>query len=159
TPVGFPNRKAVRLYEPIHANIRRSGAAGLGRIVVMNGRVARLSPMMAFALLGASVPTYAHSCEDIGSLKLPNTTIESAAEMPADQFSVPPGPGANMQSPPQSLERTAPTKLPAFCRVRITIAPAIRIEVWMPASGWNGNFEGVGNGGKAGSISYPAMAT
>jgi len=115
--------------------------------------------MMAFALLGASVPAYAHSCEDIVSLKLPNTTIESATEMPADQFSVPPGLGANMQGPPQSLERTAPTKLPAFCRVRITIAPAIRIEVWMPASGWNGNFEGVGNGGKAGSISYPAMAT
>ena len=50
-------------------------------------------------------------------------------------------------------------KLPAFCRVLITIAPAIKMEVWMPAAGWNGNFEAVGNGGKAGSISYPAMAT
>ena len=28
----------------------------------------------------------------------------------------------------------------------------------MPASGWNGKFEAVGNGGWAGTISYPAMA-
>jgi feruloyl esterase len=28
----------------------------------------------------------------------------------------------------------------------------------MPASGWNGKFQGVGNGGWAGSISYPALA-
>jgi hypothetical protein len=34
--------------------------------------------------------------------------------------------------------------LSAFCRVRITIAPAINMELSMPASGWNGNFEGVG---------------
>ena len=34
----------------------------------------------------------------------------------------------------------------------------IKIEVWMPASGWNGKFEAVGNGGWAGTISYPAMA-
>ena len=28
----------------------------------------------------------------------------------------------------------------------------------MPASRWNGKFEAVGNGGWAGTISYPAMA-
>lgn len=50
-------------------------------------------------------------------------------------------------------------ELPAFCRVQITVSSAIKMEVWMPASDWNGNFEGVGNGGKAGSISFPAMAT
>src|SRR6266849_1282775 len=33
-----------------------------------------------------------------------------------------------------------------------------QIEVWMPASGWNGKLQSVGNGGWAGSISYPAMA-
>ena len=33
----------------------------------------------------------------------------------------------------------------------------IRVEVWLPVSGWNGKFQGVGNGGWAGSISYPAM--
>ena len=32
-------------------------------------------------------------------------------------------------------------ELPAFCRVQITVSPAIKMEVWMPASNWNGNFE------------------
>jgi feruloyl esterase len=30
--------------------------------------------------------------------------------------------------------------------------------VWLPASGWNGKFQAVGNGGWAGAISYAAMA-
>ena len=34
----------------------------------------------------------------------------------------------------------------------------IRIEVWLPARGWNGKFQAVGNGGWAGAISYAAMA-
>ena len=111
----------------------------------MNGRVATFSSIVAltFAVLAASAPARARSCEDIASLKLPNTTIVSATEVPAGQFPVPKGPGADMQGPPP-LEGTAPTKLPALCRVRITVAPAIKIEVWMPVSGWNGDFEGVG---------------
>ena len=53
--------------------------------------------------------------------------------------------------------------LPAFCRVAMTLTPSsdsdIRIEVWLPdSSTWNGKFEAVGNGGWAGTISYPAMA-
>ena len=51
--------------------------------------------------------------------------------------------------------------LPAFCRVAATLRPTsdsdIKIEVWMPVSNWNGKFQAVGNGGWAGSISYPAM--
>ena len=34
----------------------------------------------------------------------------------------------------------------------------IKVEVWLPASGWNGKFQAVGNGGWAGVISYSAMA-
>ena len=53
--------------------------------------------------------------------------------------------------------------LPAFCRVAATLTPSsdsdIKIEVWMPASGWNGKLQAVGNGAWAGNISYPAMAT
>ncbi len=53
--------------------------------------------------------------------------------------------------------------LPAFCRVEATARPTsdseIRIEVWIPpAREWNGRFQGVGNGGYQGSISYAAMA-
>jgi feruloyl esterase len=46
--------------------------------------------------------------------------------------------------------------------VAATLKPSsdsdIKIEVWMPAAGWNGKFQGVGNGGWAGSISYSALA-
>jgi Tannase and feruloyl esterase len=52
-------------------------------------------------------------------------------------------------------------KLP-FCRVRGILSPSadsnIIFEVWLPpASAWNGRYEGVGNGGFAGSLVYPAM--
>ncbi len=53
-------------------------------------------------------------------------------------------------------------RLPAFCRVSAVLKPVpqsnIEIEVWLPASDWNGRFQGVGNGGFGGSISYPALA-
>lgn len=51
--------------------------------------------------------------------------------------------------------------LPAFCRVVGVVAPEINFEVWLPQTtgnrSWNGKFNGVGNGGLAGSISYGAM--
>src|SRR4029077_17045934 len=38
-------------------------------------------------------------------------------------------------------------------------APAVNFEVWLPVQNWNGKFQGVGNGGTAGVISYSAMGT
>ena len=53
--------------------------------------------------------------------------------------------------------------LPAFCRVAATLKPSsdsdIKIEVWMPASDWNGKFQAVGNGAFNGTIAYAAMMT
>lgn len=52
--------------------------------------------------------------------------------------------------------------VPPFCRVTAELTPSpdsdIKIEVWMPLSGWNGKYEGQGNGGFAGSIDYGGMA-
>jgi feruloyl esterase len=52
--------------------------------------------------------------------------------------------------------------MPAFCRVAATLTPTsdsvIKMEVWMPDSGWNGRFEGVGGGGFAGTIVYGSLA-
>src|SRR5205814_5133304 len=43
-----------------------------------------------------------------------------------------------------------------------TLAPSsdsdIKVEGWLPTDGWNGKFQAVGNGGWAGTISYPALA-
>jgi feruloyl esterase len=52
--------------------------------------------------------------------------------------------------------------LPGFCRVIGRIQPEagsdIRFEVWMPAAGWDGRFNGVGIGGFAGSIDYLTLS-
>ena len=41
----------------------------------------------------------------------------------------------------------------------MAFSPAIRFEVWLPdPSVWNSKFQGEGNGGLAGTISYSAMA-
>lgn len=53
--------------------------------------------------------------------------------------------------------------LPAFCRVAATLKPTsdsnIKVEIWLPADGWNGRYVGLGNGGFAGTLDYPALAS
>ena len=63
---------------------------------------------------------------------------------------------ANMAAP-GGVELKGP-----LCRVRGVITPTadsnINFEVWLPPAGsWNGKYEGIGNGGFAGVIVYPAM--
>ena len=97
----------------------------------------------------------ATSCPSLASLQLPDTTITLAVEVPAGAFT-PADSGARGRG------GNAFASLPAFCRVAGTIRPStdsnIKFEVWMPLQGWNERFQGVGNGGLAGTISYPAMA-
>ena len=103
-------------------------------------------------LLTMAMPGVAATCESLASLSLPDTTITTAQSVPAGGFSLP---GGNAQG------NAALQNLPAFCRVAATLKPSsdsdIRVEVWLPAAGWNGKFQGVGNGGWAGSISYGAL--
>jgi len=92
----------------------------------------------------------AATCDSLGSLNLPNTTISLARQVAAGEFMPPDG------SPGQPFGN-----LPAFCRVAATLKPTtdsdIRIEVWMPSSGWNGKLVAVGNGGWSGAINYGGM--
>ena len=94
----------------------------------------------------------AASCESLAALALPNANITSAQTVAAGAFT-PPGRGG--AAPVAST-------LPSFCRVAATLAPSadsdIKIEVWLPTSGWNGKFQGVGNGGWTGSIAVPALS-
>jgi feruloyl esterase len=52
--------------------------------------------------------------------------------------------------------------LPAFCRVAATLNPSptsdIRMELWMPIAGWNGNFRGTSPNGLGGVLNYNSMA-
>jgi feruloyl esterase len=97
--------------------------------------VKRLSLGIALAVLRIS-STLATECEELKELELPHTEITLATV----------------------VEKA---KLPSYCRVAGTSRPTpdsdIRFEVWMPTTGWNGKFVGVGNGAWAGSITDAAM--
>ena len=114
------------------------------------------------SLAGERLPAAAVSCAELASLALPNTTITKAEAIAAGAFTLPaPNTPASPAGPPAPLQ--AFQLAPAFCRVAATLKPTpdsdIGIEVWLPAAGWNGKFAAVGNGGWAGTISYPALAT
>ncbi len=97
------------------------------------------------------------TCESLATISLPHTTVTLAQQVPAGSFTPPAPLKTPNVSPVKPIEG-----LPAFCRVAATARPAedseIKFEVWMPVADWNGKFEGVGNGGWAGTISYGAMA-
>jgi hypothetical protein len=105
----------------------------------------------------AFLPANAATCESLADLKLPNTTITSAQTVAAGTFTLPTG-----SRPQATFFSAAFNMLPAFCRVQGVIQPStdshIEFEVWLPSSGWNGKFKGVGNGGFAGSINYGELA-
>src|SRR3954464_7314588 len=99
--------------------------------------------MRAWMFLLTALPAAAATCESLAStLAIPHSTVTVTA-VPAGAFTPPGG---------QPI-----AGLPAFCRVQGSAKPTadsdIQFEVWMPASGWNGKFQGVGNGGFAGSSS------
>src|SRR6266536_3397512 len=90
------------------------------------------------------------ACANLAALTIPNITVKSATAVNAGSFTAP-GSAASIT-------------LPAFCRVEAIARPTsdsdIKFEVWIPpVEAWNGKFQGVGNGGYQGSISYAAMAT
>lgn len=110
----------------------------------------------------------AASCESLASLALPQATIDSSQTVPAGEFMPP-----NLRSDVQKKVAADPARvgslntqiyktLPAFCRVTATLRPSsdsdIKMEIWLPSSGWNGKYQAVGNGGWAGVISYSALA-
>ena len=107
-----------------------------------------LSILMLAASIAAGTPV---PCESLRGLSLPDTTIVSATLVPAGAFT-PPSQAANPGPAPR------PIAMPAACRVVGRVTPAVNFEVWMPATNWNGKFQGVGGGGFAGSISYGPIA-
>jgi feruloyl esterase len=105
---------------------------------------------LALPAMPAPAVAAAGSCSDLAKMALPHATITVAASVQAGAFTPdPPGEAGDFSA------------LPAFCRVAATLKPTsdsdIKIEVWLPASGWNGKFQAVGNGAFSGAIAYPAM--
>jgi tannase/feruloyl esterase len=108
----------------------------------------------AAILLASIVPTppleAGGACGELSRLALPGTTITLSQDVQAGGFT------------PSAADAGRFRGLPAFCRVAATLKPTsdsdIKMEVWLPASGWNGKFQAVGNGAFSGAIAYPAMA-
>src|SRR5438132_3105178 len=118
-------------------------------------RAALLAVGIAIVLL-RTVSAAGTLCESLLKFAAENTTVTLAEQVPAGGFRTPgTAPGT------QNVSRFS--ELPTFCRVAATLKPTadsdIKIEVWMPASGWNGKLEAVGNGGWAGTISYPSLVS
>jgi feruloyl esterase len=111
--------------------------------------------LAATSILSSGV--HAATCEQLAQLALPNTTITSAQTIAAGAFSPPPAAAPWLIGDPSFYKR-----LPTFCRVTADAKPSpdsdIKIEVWLPATAWNGKFRGQGNGGFAGEIDYRSLA-
>ncbi len=113
--------------------------------------LASVSTVAAFAALsyGASGAAAA-SCQSLAGKIFGGVTITAATAI-TPPFSV------MGKDPPAPVTVKAP-----FCRVEGSIKPSqdsdIAFEVWLPpAPAWNGKYEGVGNGGFAGSLIYSPM--
>lgn len=107
----------------------------------------------------AAGPALAADCGGLAGLALPNGKVTSAELVAAGQFKPP----AAAFGPPPGVSGASPyAKLPAFCRVQATLAPSsdsdIKVEVWLPAKGWNGKYVGIGNGIWAGQLSISQLA-
>ena len=121
------------------------------------GTYAAIGRTLALAFTLAVVPRAQTSssgqaaCDKLAAAKLPGGTVSKAEFVAAGALPPPPvrggGPGAASGANPFS-------DLPAVCRVMATMKPSadsnIKIEVWMPATGWNGKLRGTGNGGLGG---------
>lgn len=96
-----------------------------------------------------SAALHAQSCDRLSKLASPKVSITLAKLVDTGIF-----------TPTESA--IALHHLPAFCRVVATLKPSsdsdIRVEVWLPATEWNGKFLAVGSGGWGGSIAYDSMA-
>src|SRR5512147_719341 len=105
--------------------------------------IAALAILLPSIALGQSVPA-AGQCDSLVALSMPSMyggnalNVTLAAQVAAGAFPPPAAAG-------RAGGAAAFAQLPPFCRVVATLKPSrnstIGMELWMPASGWNGKLE------------------
>jgi len=122
----------------------------------MSARNYFLTITAAVLLFMTYVSAYGQSCEKLSSLVIDHTSITLAQTVAAGTFQGPPAPFSGVDI--SALYKSMPT----FCRVvaegKPTADSDIKMEVWLPVSGWNGRLQGIGNGGFAGLIDDMSLA-
>jgi len=117
-----------------------------------------LAPIMMLAVMPAQArPSDARaSCQALNGIRLPDAATVIAQSYGAGEFKLPRSP-----DPPGGPSDQPDPPLPAMCRATLTLKPTadsdIKMEVWLPLSGWNGKFVGVANFGTGGVLQYRNM--
>ena len=103
-------------------------------------------------------------CEGLAKLALPEATITRAEAFAPREYVLPGSSGGSEKAAhgmPTPFHPADTTNHVPFCRVAATLKPSgdsdIKIEVWLPLSGWNGKLLGLGNFGWAGNIMYGGL--
>jgi feruloyl esterase len=137
----------------LHDGTQVINMSGGDAMKLLTGSLCAVCVVLLFSI---EVSAAVDSCESLSALKLPNTTITMAESVVAGGFSRPAADGAG------GVDGQVFITLPGFCRLAATIKPTsdsdIKLEVWLPVSGWNGKYQAVGNGGWGGLLDYAAMA-
>lgn len=111
---------------------------------------------MAISFVALAHPATAADCSALANLALQDGRVTAATLIEAGKFAPPAPAGA-----PPGVGAGVYSSLPAFCRVEATLTPTpdsdIKVEVWLPAEGWNGKYVGIGNGVWAGQLSLSQL--
>jgi len=149
--------------------------------------VMRCSMLLSLGLCALGCASIGHSqslpdaaaCSKLAAITLPDASITMAQAVEAGKFVMPAKPRSNMAPPPAlpmgglghpegpiggpAQQQDDTSSLPAFCRVGATLHPTsdsnIKIEVWLPLTGWNGKYAAAGNSGWGGSLPYRSMVS
>src|SRR6185295_3667654 len=158
------------------ASLARHGFYVYSNYVEGRTLMSRLYTLFAFPFLAALAAAQT-PCDQL-KLTFPDAKIMSIEFVPSGPFAAPtgtltpviPGPApaasAAAKGAPAGRGGRGPAgpaaSVPAYCRVLMVMTPSsdslIDTAVFLPTENWNGKLQVVGNGGWAGSVSYPAMA-
>src|SRR5690606_3503129 len=139
------------IQEPLHS--AQKGAASM----LYRNRIA-MALATSIASLALANQSFAADCEELANLHLDAGAVTFVTLVEAGRFTQ----TASTSTGQTNTSGGPYADLPAFCRLQATLTPTpdsdIKVEVWLPAEGWNGKYVGIGNGVWAGQLSIAQLA-